>query len=370
MVTDFFQLAHPSIRQLKPYVPGKPISELQRELGLSDIIKLASNENPLGPSPLAIAAATAALKTVQLYPDGSGYALKQALSQHLAIKPAQITLGSASDNIIALILQAFTGPDTDIIVAEFGFGMYSIIGRGFQTQPIMVKSQAFGHDLKAMALAITPRTKVIFIANPNNPTGTWNTEEELTTLLESVPSDILVVVDEAYFEYVNQPTYPRTIALQQQYDNLIILRTFSKAYGLAGLRIGYGISHPDIADIFNRIRLPFNINAPAEAAAIAALSDQHHVQQVVALNLQEYQRVTQTLTQLGLNYIPSVANFVTIEFAENAEIIFQSLLKRGIIVRPLTPYNMPRHLRVSIGTPEQNERLLNELSQIIKTSRV
>ncbi len=353
------------IQRLKPYIPGKPIAELKRELGLTDIIKLASNENPLGPSPLAIAAARDALAEVNLYPDGSAFLLKQALSQKLNVNSNQLTLASGSESLIQLIIQLLMRPQAENVYSEYGFAMYPIISLGCHATPVAAKSRDYAHHLPAYLDCINANTTVVFIANPNNPTGTWLTQQDYIDFLEALPNHILVVSDEAYFEYVTAKEYPDSIALQQRFPNLITLRTFSKAYGLAGLRMGYAVAHPEITDLLNRIKLPFNINTPAEMAAIAALQDTAHLQKVLDLNHAEMKFVVKSLAELGLSFIPSVTNFVTIDLQQAAMPIYQALLQQGIITRPLMAYNMPNHLRVTLGTHAQNQRFLQALQHTI-----
>lgn len=361
----FINLANPGLANLIPYQPGKPIDELHRELGLDNIIKLASNENPLGPSQHAIAAAQEAVNTSKLYPDGSGYALKQRLSEALSITSDRITLGNGSDNILKLVTQAFLRPNEEVVLSEYGFSTFSIITRAHNGIPVFAKAKQWGHDLSAMLALINNKTRLIFIANPNNPTGTWVNHEDLQNFLSEVPEQIIVVIDEAYMEYVDQPEYPNSIALQEHYPNLISTRSFSKFHGLAGLRVGYGISHPEIADLLNRIRLPFNVNSCALAAAIAALDDEAHQQAVRAFNLEGMQMMRKAYTDLAIDFIPSVTNFLTIDCKQPADAVYLALLKQGIIVRPLLPYAMPNHLRISIGFPEDNAALMNALPKVL-----
>ena len=365
MSFDVTTLANPHIRELRPYQPGKPIEEVQRELGIADVIKLASNENPLGPSPLAIAAAQEVLGNSHLYPDGGAYQFKQTLAKLLSIDSDQITLGNGSDNVLALIAQAFLNPEQEAVVSEFGFSTFSIITRAMRGIPKVVAAKNYGHDLEAMANAITSKTKLVFVANPNNPTGTYFTHDDLIQLLDCVPQEVLVVVDEAYYEYVQTDDYPDTLALQKIYPNIIITRTFSKLYGLAGLRIGYGISSAAISDYLNRVRLPFNASLPALAAAEAALHDDSHLQRSLACNRSGMQQMQQALADLGLSYIPSAGNFITVDVNTEAQDIELGMLKQGVIVRPLLPYGMPQHLRITIGTEAENQRCLQALTSVL-----
>ena len=365
MTTSLLSLANPRVQALRPYQPGKPIEEVQRELGLTDVIKLASNENPLGPSPQAVKAAANTLPDAWVYPDASGYALKQAISQHLNVTPEQLTLGNGSDNVLALIAQAFIKPDGDVVLSEYGFSTFSIITRANHGNPIIAPAKNWGHDLHRMKDAITPNTQCIFIANPNNPTGTWVNETDLTAFLEQVRDDIVVVLDEAYYEYVKDPSYPDTIALQKRFPNLITTRTFSKVYGLAGLRIGYGIANPELADCLNRVRLPFNVTTAGLAAAVEAIKDQSHVQDSLTMNQEGMDNLTHGLNDMSLDFIPSVGNFVTIDVKQSGEAVFQALLQQGVIVRPLTPYKMENHIRVTIGKPHEMVRFLEALKKVI-----
>ncbi len=366
MSFDFIQLANPGVRHIKPYQPGKPIDELRRELGISDIIKLASNENPLGPSPKALIAVQQVIRDFNLYPDGSGYELKQALAAKLAITPQQLTLGNGSDNLLAMVIQAFVAPGGEVIISQYAFATFAIATLANHGTPAIIPTRDWQCDLDAMLAAINSNTRAIFIANPNNPTGTWLNKQDLLAFLQKLPESVLLVLDEAYYEYVDNADFPDSIALQRQFPNLIITRTFSKAYGLAGLRIGYSITVPAIADILNRVRLPFNVSVPALAAAQAALADEQHVQLSLDNNKLGMQQLTFALAQLGLKVLPSVGNFFSLDLAREAQPIYQQLLNKGIIVRPLLPYGMPNHLRITIGTEPQNKRLIDALTDILK----
>ncbi len=365
MRPTFFQQVNPGIRDLTPYQPGKPIEVLQRELGLKNVTKLASNENPLGCSTKTLAAAEEALKEAFRYPDGSGYALKQALSKHYAIAPESITLGNGSDNILSLLMQTFSQEGDEVVLSQYAFASYVIFAKGFNRKPIVVPAVDYGHDLQAMAKAVTQKTKLIYIANPNNPTGTWNTHRALKDFLDAVPPHIIIVVDEAYFEFVQDPQYPDTLALQSSYPNLVTTRTFSKAYGMAGLRVGYAFSSPEIADYINRVRLPFNVSRIAQAAAVAAIQDQDHVQRTIELNQRGMQQLTDFFHEIGIEYIPSTCNFLTISLGENAQAIYDALLQEGVIVRPLSANDMPQHLRISIGTSEENQHFMKAIKKVL-----
>jgi histidinol-phosphate aminotransferase len=363
MKIDFRSLANISIRTLTPYQPGKPIEELERELGITSSIKLASNENPLGPSPKAILTAQQALLNGHIYPDGGCFELKRALSTFLSVQPAQITVGNGSENILELIVKAYLQRDDTTVISQYAFLTIPLLIQSYGAQATVVPAHHFGHDIPAMINAIDDKTRVLFLVNPNNPTGTYTSDDDFRLLMESVPPHVLVVVDEAYSEYITEPTYPNAQNYLTQYPNLVITRTFSKAYGLAALRLGYAISSPDIADILNRARLPFNVNTIAAKAACAALDDQKHIKNTVLLNQQGMQQLKKGLHLLGLNSIPSIGNFITVDVYDPAT-VYQQLLYEGVIVRPLYAYDMPRHIRVTIGTMEQNERFLVAMGKL------
>lgn len=362
----FIAAAVPGVRALKPYEPGKPIAELERELGISDIVKLASNENPLGPSPKALAAISAALPELALYPDGNGFALKAALAEKHEVNAGQITLGSGSDHIIELVSRAFLQDGRKAVISRYAFAIYAITAQAAGAELTVVEATPeYGHDLDAMAAAVDTDTSVVFIANPNNPTGTWCDRESLSALLRRVREDVIVVVDEAYFDYVTEDLYPDAVAMVAAHPNLVVLRTFSKAYGLAGLRVGYAVSSADVTDLLNRVRLSFNPNSLAQVGAVAALADTEHLQKTVSLNRSERARVEQALQAMGLETIPSVCNFVTADVRQPGRAMFRKLLELGVIVRPLDGYGMPNHLRLSIGLPADNDRLLDALAKLV-----
>ena len=364
-------LALDAVKALLPYQPGKPIDELERELGLTNIVKLASNENPLGPSDLVKQAIQKSINEVSLYPDGNGFALKQALAKKNGITSEMITLGNGSNDVLDIIARVFLTQGREAIFSEYAFVVYAIATQAVNATARVAKakplssSDAYGHDLEAMAKLVTDKTAVIFIANPNNPTGTWLNPSELEAFIASVPKHIVVVLDEAYCEYLEQETAFDSMLWLQHYPNLIITRTFSKAYGLAGLRIGYAVSQPNVADLLNRIRQPFNVNSIALAAAEAALSDQAYIEQSRELNQQGLQQLADGFERLGLPYIPSVGNFICVDVGEKSSDVYQSLLREGVIVRPVAGYNMPRHLRVSVGLYEQNITLLQALEKVL-----
>jgi histidinol-phosphate aminotransferase len=366
MSCDFVQLAVPGVRELQPYQPGKPIEELQRELGITDIIKLASNENPLGAGPRAVKAIEACMGDLHRYPDGGAFKLKRALASKLAIDAAQITVGNGSNDVLELVARGFVQPGDEVMFAQHAFAVYPLVTMAVGGKAIVVPAQNYGHDLQAMAAAITARTKLIFIANPNNPTGTWLRRDDLHAFLKRVSEQVIVVLDEAYFEFVTNPEYSSGLQWLREFANLVVTRTFSKIHGLAALRAGYGISHPSIADVLNRVRQPFNVNSPAMAAAAAALEDELHVQASVVLNRRGLQQLEDGFKTLGLNYIPSVANFIAVEIGDAGR-IYDALLRMGVIVRPIASYGLPRHLRVTVGLEAENARFLAALAKALNS---
>lgn len=355
---------NPSAVGLTPYAPGKPIEELTRELGITDVIKLASNENPRGPGPLVHQALVEASENLSRYPDGTGYTLKQQLSRGLGVPAEEITLGNGSNDVLDLVARAVLEPGNEVIVSQHAFVVYRLATITCGGQLVVVPARDWGADLDAMLAAITDNTRLIFLANPNNPTGTWVGEGALTDFLAAVPDHVWVVLDEAYFEYVTQADYPDGVALRKRFPNLTVTRTFSKIHGLASLRIGYGVSSPLLADLMNRVRQPFNVNSLALAAAVAALLDQEFVTESRNLNQAGMTALTAGLTDLGLDYIPSAANFVTFEVDDAAD-VYDRLLKTGVIVRPVAEYELPRHLRVTVGTAAENDRFLAALKQVL-----
>lgn len=365
MSRSILELATAGVRALQPYQPGKPLSELEREHGIRDAIKLASNENPLGPSPLGLAAAQRALAEVALYPDSHGFALKQALATALAVDPGQLVLGNGSNEILQLVARAFLNPGDEVVLAQYAFAIFATVAVSAGGRVVTVPARDWGADLPAMREAVTERTRLIFLANPNNPTGTWHRATELQAFLESLPSHVVVVLDEAYCEYVSEPDYPDGVTWLAQFPNLLVSRTFSKIYGLAGLRLGYGVASTQMADLLNRLREPFTVNNLALAAGEAALADHGHVCRARDLNAQGLVGLATACERLGLAYIPSVGNFIAVDVGRPAGPVYEALLRRGVIVRPLAPYGMPRHLRITIGTPAQMQRLLAALPQAL-----
>jgi histidinol-phosphate aminotransferase len=365
------RLAVQAVRDLSPYVPGKPIAELERELGIHDIVKLASNENPYGPSPRTLAAMRAALDAVWLYPDGGCHELKQGLARHLGVDAACLTLGNGSNDLLVLLAEAFLTPSHSAVYSQYGFAIYPLVTRETGAQAIEVPAlgrdsdMPYGHDLAAMAAAIAAHTRLVFIANPNNPTGTWAPPAALKRLLERAYLSTLVVLDEAYFEYGHALGTQDGLPWLAEHPNLVILRTFSKAYGLAGARVGYAISHPEVADVLNRLRPAFNVNSLAQAGALAALADQTHMRSAVSQTQRELTRVEAELRRMGLWTAPSAANFLLLRLDAPAAPVYERLLRHGLIVRPLAGYGLKDCLRISIGLPQHNDRLLETLPQVL-----
>jgi|TARA_R110000822_G_scaffold92912_8_gene214192 histidinol-phosphate aminotransferase len=367
MTCDFLSLALPGVQKLSPYVPGKPVEELAREFGLraEDIVKLASNENPLGPSPKALEAIRSAFDELTRYPDGNGFLLKQALAERLGVNTSMITLGNGSNDILELITRAFVSPQHEVVFSEHAFAVYPIVTQAVGARPVVVPARDWGHDLDAMAAAITPATRLVFIANPNNPTGTWIERPALERFLAKVPENVIVVLDEAYTEYVETGDVPNGLDYLTQYPNLLVSRTFSKAYGLAALRVGYGICQSAMADAMNRVRQPFNVNSLAQAAALATLEDDAYLAESRRINREGMVQLEAGFTSLGLSWIFSRGNFIAVDLGREAAPVFQGLLRQGVIVRPVANYGMPNHLRVSIGLPAENQRLLDVLGQVL-----
>ncbi len=363
---SLFNLALSGVQKLVPYVPGKPIEELQRELGLTEVIKLASNENPLGPSPKALAAIHKALPELTLYPDGSGFKLKTALAAKLKVETNQITLGNGSNDVLEIIARTFLSPEFNSVFSQHAFAVYPIVTQAIGAKANVVPAINYGHDLNGMLKAVNEKTRIVFIANPNNPTGTLIEKNELKAFISQLPPTVICVLDEAYFEYMDEDKKADSISWISEYQNLIVSRTFSKAYGLAGLRVGYCVSHPTIADLLNRVRQPFNNNSLALVAAEAALNDEEYLQKSVQVNNQGMKQLTDAFKALNLKWIPSSANFVSVDLNRPALPIYQALLQKGVIVRPVANYEMPNHLRVSIGTDYENQKFIDALTAALK----
>ena len=362
---DYTQLAPPYIRAIAPYQPGKPIAELERELGISGIIKLASNENPLGASPAVMQAMHDAIRSIALYPDGNGFELKDALSKCYGVERARIVLGNGSNDLLELAARAFLAPGDKAVYSAHAFAVYPLATQAVGATGISVPAKNFGHDLNGMLkAAVEHQAKLVFIANPNNPTGTYLGGDELLAFMRALPPQALVVLDEAYNEYLPEDKRYDSVVWLGDFPNLIISRTFSKAYGLAGLRVGYALTNTQVADMMNRVRQPFNVNSIAQAAAVAALQDTDFVRQTFELNQRGMQQVTSGLRKLGLELIPSYGNFVSFKVGHAAK-IYQRLLELGVIVRPIANYEMPDWLRVTIGLENENEKFLSALTRAL-----
>ena len=359
------------VKLLHAYSPGKPVEELERELGISNAIKLASNENPLGCSDLAKQAINEASQNIELYPDANAFYLKQKLAAKLGVKVEQLTIGNGSNDVLDLLARTFLDEHVEAIFSEYAFLVYPLVvqacgARARQAKALPVDNiQPYGHDLTAMLALINDKTRLILIANPNNPTGTWLDRTELKYFIDKVPNHIAVVIDEAYFEYVDEDDYPDTLEWLSEYPNLIVTRTFSKIYGLAGLRVGYAVSSVEITDLLNRLRQPFNANALALAAATASLADDSFVAASKQNNKAGLQQLVTYFRAKGVEYIPSVANFLTVRFGKHCDDIYQNLLQQGIILRPLVNYKLPEYLRVTIGTPQQQALLMEKLDKLL-----
>lgn len=370
-----FRIEHQAMRPLvpeyvatlKPYVPGKPIEETEREYGIKGVVKLASNENPLGPSPLAVKAMADAMKDSHYYPDGSHFHLVRKLAAHLGVKPEEVVCGSGSNEIIELLIRTFTTPEDEALLCKGSFVMYKVAlqshGRKFVEVPM---KEGFRYDLDAMAKAITNKTRLIFLANPDNPTGTAFSRAELEAFLPKVPPEVLVVLDEAYFEFVDWSEYPNGMDYFRKMANVVVLRTYSKIYGLGGIRIGYGIMQPELVGYINRTRMPFNVTSIAQAAGVAALDDVEHVKKTRELTFQSLRYLEEELRKLGVTVPTSYANFVFADFGRPAAPIYEQLLRRGLITRPVPNYGFPNALRISVGLKDQNERLVAAMKEVLK----
>jgi len=372
---------NPALKHLPVYQPGRPIEEVARELGLDPqgIIKLASNENPLGPSRLGLAAMRQALKQVNLYPDGNAFYLKQKIAAKLGVTPANLILGNGSNEVIEFIGHALLGgggatatplgdggvaATAEVVVSQYCFAVYPIVTALFGAKLVVVPAKNHGHDLDAMLAAITPNTRIVFVANPNNPTGTTVGREELARFVNAVPANVLLALDEAYIEFLNEPLDLLPEIRNGGKPNLLLMRTFSKIYGLAGLRIGYGIGHPDFIAALEKIRQPFNINSVAQAGALAALDDTKHVEKTRKINSRGLRLYARTFRKLKLEFVPSQANFILVRVGDGQR-VFGELQKLGVIVRPMGGYQLPEWIRISIGTPKENQRCLEALKSVL-----
>ena len=356
----------PCLENITPYVPGKPIEEVERELGLTDVIKMASNENPLGPSPLAVEAIKEYLPKISLYPDGNSYYLKKALAGRYALEESNIVIGNGADELIVLLGAAYLNPGDEIIMAKPSFSEYEFSARLMDAVTVHVPSKDYRHDLEAMAEAITDRTKIVYICNPNNPTGTVITHEELQQFLKKLPPGVLVVIDEAYYEYVGDPSFPRSLEFLEQGYNVFILRTFSKIYGLAGLRVGYGMAKEEIIADLNTVSEPFNVNSLAQVAARAALDDQGHLAAVRKVNEGGKEYLAQEFTEMGLFHLPTEANFIFVEVGVDSRELFQKLMHKGVIIRAGGIFGYPQFIRVSISTEKANRFFIKALRECLE----
>lgn len=352
-----------NIESLVPYPPGKPIEELERELGIKGSIKLASNENPLGPSPKALSALEGAIRNLHRYPDGSCYYLKEKLSERLNVMPEMLVFGNGSNEIIELLVRAFLKPGEEAVMADPSFAVYPIAVKAAGGTAKTVSLKAFRHDLTAMAKEITGKTRIVFIANPNNPTGTIVTSSEFDRFMKDVPKGVIVCVDEAYREFVQTAEFPATLDYVKSGRPVVLLRTFSKIYGLAGLRVGYGAAHPDIVGYMNRVRQPFNVNSLAQVAALAALDDDGHLKRTIENNSSGLKYLFKEVKTLGFECVPTQANFFLIKVGQG-KAVYDSLLRKGVIVRPMASYNLPEYIRVTVGLPSENRRFIESFKEV------
>jgi len=357
------------LQQITPYVPGKPVEELERELGLKNIIKMASNENPLGPSPMALEAVRDFLSGMNFYPDGNAFLLKKDLASYLGLQEENIIPGNGADELITLVGAAYLNPGDEIIMAHPSFSCYEFSAFLMDAVPRRISTRDFHFDLEAMAAAVTSKTRIIFICNPNNPTGTIVTHRQLESFLKNLPPEVLVVIDEAYNEYVTDPDYPSSLSFLDEGLNILILRTFSKIYGLAGLRIGYGLAGREVIEDLNSVREPFNVNAAAQVAARAALRDMEHIKAGRELNRRAKEYLYTEFKRLDLPYVPTEANFVFVNVKVDSRELYQSLLRKGVIVRPGDIFGYQQYLRVSFGTEEQNRRFISALEESLEQLR-
>jgi len=352
-----------TISRLRPYEAGKPIEELARELGIVDAVKLASNENPLGPSNKALAAIAGALPELHRYPDASAFRLRERLAEHLSVPMNEIIQGNGSNEILELCVRTFTTPSDHVVFGDPAFVVYQLAAMAHGVPFTAVKLREDVHDLEAMAAAVTPKTRVMFVTNPNNPTGTYVTRSAMERFLRAVPEDVVVVVDEAYFEYADAPDYPNCLELRKLRERLVVCRTFSKIYGLASLRVGYAVAPPELVDYMNRVRAPFNVSTIGQVAALAALSDTEHVERSRSENRVERARISEELAKLGMHVVPSQANFVYIDTKRQARPLYDALLRKGVIVRPFGA--LPTNLRITVGTKSENDRFLTAFREVL-----
>jgi histidinol-phosphate aminotransferase len=365
------QLATAAVRGLAPYVIGKPVEELQRELGITDVLKLASNENPLGPSAAALAAMRRSLEETWLYPDGNGHDLKMAISRHHGLPMSQVTLGNGSNDLIVLLAEAFLTTETSAVVSQHAFAIYGLaiqaVGAQGRVAPALNEASGmpYGHDLEAMFDLIDDTTRLVYIANPNNPTGTWSPTADVLRFLERTPPSVIVVLDEAYFEYARGYGCPDGSTLVERFPNLVVLRTFSKAHALAGVRVGYALSHPQVADMLNRVRAPFNVSIPGLVGAATSIGDAQQIARAVQLADEGKQLLLRELPKLGVKPYRSAGNFLLVDVGASGQAVYDKLLHQGIIVRPVAGYGLPRCVRITMGTMPQNQRLLAALPECL-----
>ncbi len=362
---NVFSLLPENIRCLQPYVPGKPVEEVERELGIT-AVKLASNENPLGPSPLAMEAVRQFLPQVHRYPIGDGFYLRQKLAGRLNVLMEEIIIGSGSTELIELAAHTFLSPGDEVVTAAQSFLMFSLAAQGMNSRILYAPLTNETYDLEAILQKVSSRTKLIYLANPNNPTGTFFTAHQMDQFLQRLPDRIVVVLDEAYFEYVQDSQYPHSLDYVRQKRHVLVLRTFSKIYGLAGLRIGYGLAHPDLIQCLNKVRSPFNTTSVAQVAALAALDDVNHVQNSIRKNRSGYEFLTAQLTEMGVRFVPSVTNFILVDTGRDCLSDFQTLMRKGVIVRPMKGNGFPAAFRLTIGTQKENERFIKALKEILQ----
>ncbi len=365
MSSDILQNLNPGINDLHAYEPGRSIEEVIDEFNLDEVIKLASNENPLGASPKALSALAELKNDLHLYPDGNGTKLKKEIANHENVTIDNIIIGNGSNEILELAARAFLNPNTSSVASKHAFAVYKIVTQSAGASLIEIPALNWGHDLDSFAKHLEQSTKVIFIANPNNPTGTYNSHEEVYSLLKKVSSSVLVILDCAYFEYVTKADYVRPTDLLKEFDNLLITKSFSKIHGLASIRVGYGIANPSLIEALNRIRQPFNVNAVAQAMAAIAINDKEHIQQSIKLNSQQYKFLFNKLSKLGLECIPSVGNFITFKGGFEGKELFYGLMKKGVIVRPVDLYDMKDFIRVTIGTEDENLKFIGAIEELI-----
>jgi len=355
-----------TLATLPVYLPGKPIEEVARELGIpaEGIVKMASNENPLGPSPKALAAIQKAAGQIHYYPDGNAFYLKQKLAQKYAVQSANLALGNGSNELLELIGHVLLGPGDEVVAAHHCFAVYPIVTSLFGAKLVSVPAKNYGHDLTAMAKAVTAKTRAVFVANPNNPTGTHATQAELLKFIEAIPARVLIVLDEAYLEFMDTPLDLVSLVRQGRHPNVILLRTFSKIYGLAGLRVGYGLGHPDFIAALEKARQPFNVNLLAQAGALAALDDTAHLEKARSINREGLDFLNQACQRLGLEYVPSQTNFILVKVGDGVK-VFQAMQQSGVIVRPVANYQLPEWIRITVGLPDENRRCLDALKKAL-----